>query len=141
VSDSREDIAAALWIAIGGATFVARSFSGDIDHLASMIKAGVSHKGFSLIDILQPCTTFNLKNTFKWYRERVYRLGDDHDAGDRERAFARAQEWGDRIPIGIIYNHEGQPTFDDQVPALKSGPLIRQQTGLGKVDKLIDQFL
>jgi 2-oxoglutarate ferredoxin oxidoreductase subunit beta len=123
-----------------GATFVARGFSGDIDHLTALIKAAIIHKGFSLIDILQPCTTFNLRNTFSWYRERVYKLGEDYKPGDRATAFAKALEWGDRIPIGVIYREE-RPTFEEQVPALHQGSLIRLKTSPDKAARIINEFL
>ena len=42
-----------------GATFVARSFSGDKNQLVPLIKAGISHSGFAFIDVLSPCVTFN----------------------------------------------------------------------------------
>ncbi len=116
------------------ASFVARSFSGDVTHLTEMIKEGVKHKGFSLIDILQPCVTFNKLNTYAWYRERVYKLSD-HDPYNRKEAFERALEWGERIPIGIIYRND-RPTFEDQIPALKNGPLVRQSQ-----DRSIDSLL
>ena len=62
-------------LAIGaGAGFVARAFAGDVGYLASLIKMGIRYKGFALIDILQPCVVFNHKNTYSWYRERVYKL-------------------------------------------------------------------
>ena len=68
---------------VAGATFVARGFAGDIDHLAELIKRGIQHKGFALVDILQPCVSFNHKNTYSWYRERVYQLGEDYDPSDK----------------------------------------------------------
>ena len=86
-----------------GAGFVARSFAGDAGHVAEMIQLGVRHRGFALIDILQPCVTFNRVNTFDWYRQRVYKLDKAYDTGDRMAAFAKAGEWGDRIPIGVIF--------------------------------------
>jgi 2-oxoglutarate ferredoxin oxidoreductase subunit beta len=42
-----------------GATFIARSFSGDKEQLIPMIKAAMSHPGFALIDVVSPCVTFN----------------------------------------------------------------------------------
>jgi 2-oxoglutarate ferredoxin oxidoreductase subunit beta len=42
-----------------GATFIARSFSGDKDQLVPILKAAVSHRGFALIDVISPCVTFN----------------------------------------------------------------------------------
>jgi 2-oxoglutarate ferredoxin oxidoreductase subunit beta len=42
-----------------GCTFVARSFSGDKDQLVPLIKAGLEHEGFAMIDVISPCVTFN----------------------------------------------------------------------------------
>jgi 2-oxoglutarate ferredoxin oxidoreductase subunit beta len=42
-----------------GGTFVARSFSGDKEQLVPLIKAGITHRGFALIDVVSPCVTFN----------------------------------------------------------------------------------
>ena len=110
-----------------GATFVARSFAGDIEHLSGTIKQAVDHKGFALVDILQPCVSFNHRNTFAWYRQRIYKLEAEkgYDSSDRMAAFAKAQEWGDRIPIGIVYRKESPP-FEDQMAVLRKGPLVKQ---------------
>ncbi len=131
----------ALAIAVG-ASFAARSFAGDVEHLSGVIKAGITHKGFALIDILQPCVSFNHQNTYSWYRERVYKLEEesDYDTSDRLTAFARAQEWGDRIPLGVIYRQE-RVTFEGQLPALSKGPLVRQKIEPRRVERLLDEFL
>ena len=83
-------------------SFVARGFAAEMDHLVALIKLAIRNKGFSLLEILQPCVSFNKVNTFDWYRKRVYKLGDDHDPTDRAAAFWKALEWGERIPIGVI---------------------------------------
>lgn len=130
-----------LTIAIAcGATFVGRGFASDIDHLSSLIKMGINHKGFALIDILQPCVSFNFKNTFGWYQQRVYKVGEDYDPTDKSAAFAKAQEWGDRIPIGVIYQEE-RPTYEEQIPALSKGPLVRQKIEPAQVERLLDEFI
>lgn len=85
------------------AGFVARSFSNNIRHLADTIKQAITYPGFAFVDILQPCVSFNKVNTAQWYRERVYELGPDYDPTDRLRAFDKALEWGERIPLGVIY--------------------------------------
>ncbi len=120
-------------------SFVARGFAGDVDQLADLIKAGITHQGFALIDILQPCPTFNHKNTYTWYRERIYKLGADYDPADKLAAFAKSQEWGDRIPTGVIYRAE-RPTFEEQLPALKNGPLVEQRLEPQMV-KLMSEFI
>ncbi|MFA6384289.1 MAG: thiamine pyrophosphate-dependent enzyme [Candidatus Omnitrophota bacterium] len=87
-----------------GAGFVARAFSQETGHLADIILAGINYKGFALIDVLQPCVTFNKINTYEWYSKRVYKLDDAYNASDLASAFQKSLEWGDRIPIGILYN-------------------------------------
>ena len=126
---------------VSGASFVARSFAGDIDHLSSLIKEAIPHRGFSLIDILQPCVVFNHKNTFQWYRERVYKLKENgYNPGDKMAAFEKAQEWGNKIPIGVIYRVE-KSTYEEQIPALKRGPLVQRELDPMQTEKLVDEFL
>lgn len=125
-----------------GAGFVARGFAGDVEYLAKLIKDGIQHKGFSLIDILQPCVTFNRKNTYTWYKERVYKLNDDtsYDPGNKLTAFARAQEWGDKIPVGIIYKQES-PSFEQRLPQLLGGKLVDQKNDQELLNTLVDEFI
>jgi 2-oxoglutarate ferredoxin oxidoreductase subunit beta len=126
---------------VSGASFVGRGFAGDIDHLSNIIKRGITHRGFALIDILQPCVSFNHKNTFRWYRERVYKLEDErYDPSDRKAAMEKALIWGDRIPIGIIYE-ENLPVYEDQLPALSDGPLVKQKIDPRLVEKLLAEFM
>jgi 2-oxoglutarate ferredoxin oxidoreductase subunit beta len=122
------------------AGFVARGFAGNTEHLSRIIQAGVRHRGFSLIDVLQPCVSFNRVNTYEWYRSRVYELDKQgHNQQDYLAAQARAQEWGDRIPIGIFYQTD-RPAFTDQVPALQSGPLVDRSYAPARLQELIAQF-
>lgn len=122
-------------------SFIARGFAGDTEHLAGLIKMGIQHKGFALIDILQPCVTFNRKNTYEWYRGRVYKLNEtNYDPGNKLAAFEKAQEWGDKIPIGVIYRKE-RAIFEEQLPALTKGSLVRQNIDPTKVEKLLGEFL
>ena len=124
-----------------GASFVGRSFAGDIEHLAQLIVQGIKHHGFALIDVLQPCVSFNQKNTYAWYRERVYKLDEsNYDPGEKLVAFAKAQEWGDKIPIGVIYREE-KATYEERIPALKRGPLVRRELNPMQAEKLLSEFL
>lgn len=120
-------------------SFVARSFSGDPEHLVNMMKLAITHKGFALLDILQPCVTFNRINTFQWYKQRVYKLDDSYDPTDRRLAFEKSLEWGDRIPIGVIYINN-RPTYEEQLPQLKDGPLYKVPiTGIDYSD-ILNEF-
>ena len=122
-------------------SFVARGFAGEIDHLAGLIKAGIRHRGFALIDILQPCVSFNRVNTFKWYSDRVYQIDDDsnYDVANRLQAFEKAQEWGDKIPIGLLYRNQ-RPTLEQQIPAIAGQALVTQQTDPQSFSELADSF-
>jgi 2-oxoglutarate/2-oxoacid ferredoxin oxidoreductase subunit beta len=114
------------------ATFVARGFAGDIPHLTGLYKQALTHKGLALVDVFQPCVTWNKLNTAAWFRERVYKLEDEGwNASDRAKALELSlgtfhdmtcspQEC--RIPIGVIYAAEGVPTYADGLPQL-NGPL------------------
>ncbi len=112
-----------------GATFVARASAADPKHMNSVLQAAIRHKGYSLVDCLQPCITYNKVNTFDWYRSRTYKLDeeDGYDKGNRQQAWTKAQEWGERIPIGVIFEDTERPTYEEQVSALKKGPLVQQE--------------
>jgi 2-oxoglutarate ferredoxin oxidoreductase subunit beta len=109
-----------------GASFVARGYVGELEHLVELIVQGVRHRGYALIDILQPCVTFNRVNTYDFYNERVYSLEETgYNPRDRLAAFQKAREWGERIPIGVFYREE-RPTHEERFPALQEGPLVEQ---------------
>jgi 2-oxoglutarate/2-oxoacid ferredoxin oxidoreductase subunit beta len=107
-------------------SFVARSFAGDMDHLKETMKAAILHKGFSLVDIFQPCVSFNNINTYEWYEQRVYHIGPDYDPEDRVGAFRKALEPEDRLPLGIIYRNN-RPAFEERIPVIGEKPLVRQE--------------
>jgi len=110
-----------------GATFVSRGYPGDLRHLAWVIGQALQHPGYALVDVLQPCVTFNRPSAYDFYNPRVYKLEDaGHDVTDKTAAWERAFEWGDRIPIGIFYVEKGTPSYEEQVPALRAGPLAKQ---------------
>jgi 2-oxoglutarate ferredoxin oxidoreductase subunit beta len=98
------------------APFVARALSGDIEKTQAIIKAAMDHKGFSLVDILQPCPSFNKINTLRWYREHSYYVGEEHDPTSRAAAFALALD-EERFPLGVIYRKEGRTIFEEGLRA------------------------
>jgi len=106
-------------------SFVARGFAGEPEHLKGLIKEAMGHKGFSLVDILQPCVTFNKINTYEWYRQRVYHIEAEYNPEDRAEAFKRALQWGERIPLGILYRNN-RPVYEERIPVIKDTPLVRQ---------------
>lgn len=122
-------------------SFIARGFAGEVDHLAKLIEMGIKHRGFALIEVLQPCITWNNKNTFQWYKQRVYKLEGEvgYDPGDRTAAFNKALEWGDRIPIGVIYQKE-RPLFEEYIGVSAATPLVRQKIDPLQFRDLMNEF-
>jgi len=112
---------------VSGATYIARGFSGDPGQMADLIAAGIRHKGFALIDVFSPCVTYNMLNTYPWFKKRVYKLEDEagYSPDNGKAALDKSFEWGDRIPIGLFYK-DLQPTYEDSEPAYQRGALVRQ---------------
>ena len=127
---------------ISGATYVSRGFSGNADHLSTIIENALSHKGFSLVDVLSPCVTYNKIQTYQWFRDRVYTLEDEeHDTNDLKQAISKSYEWESKIPLGVFYKAD-KPTYDGDEPALQDGPLVNQPLDTGKniAKQLLDEF-
>ena len=120
-------------------SFVARGFAGDKDFLQKLMQEAIQHKGFSLVDILQPCVTFNRINTYKWYKERAYHIEDDYNPYNRLKAFERSLEWGSRIPMGIIYKND-RMTMEEHIPVIQETPLVNQPFDFEGAKKEIETF-
>jgi 2-oxoglutarate ferredoxin oxidoreductase subunit beta len=149
---------------ISGFTFVARSYAYDVRHLKDTIKQAIQHKGLAFIDCLQPCPTYNDITTKAWYagedrkdesgkaQSRLYKLeqtdfNPEVDAWSKDlekkiMAINKATEWGDRIPIGVFYKNELEPTFEerikDRIAFYRQRPPAKQklcgENGLSNVD-------
>ncbi len=126
-----------------GATYVARASSSDTKGLAELIAGGIKHRGFALIDCFSPCVTFNKLQTHEWLRKACYKMeAGSHNPLDRAQAYAKAHEWGDRIPLGLIYKEEGKATPADEDVVLKAGPVVKKRLTLTAEEKtkLLDSF-
>lgn len=109
-----------------GATFVAQGFAGDVRTLIEIIKSAVTHKGFSLVNILQPCVTFNKINTYQFYMKHVYKLPEEYDPTDKKNALARSLDvLEDKFPIGTLYKEE-KAAYHEHIPQLDA-PLIKRE--------------
>jgi 2-oxoglutarate ferredoxin oxidoreductase subunit beta len=109
-----------------GATFVSRGYSGEVRHLVWLIGKALAHPGYALVDVLQPCVTWNRSYAYAFYKDRVYKLDEEegYDSSDHAAAWEKAHEWGERIPIGIFYRDASVPSYEEQVQALEAGPLV-----------------
>ena len=123
-----------------GCGFVARGFAADPDFTADLMLQAIRFPGFALVDILQPCVTFNKKNTYEWYGKMAYKLPEGHDVADRGRAFALALEWEERIPLGVLYRKE-RPTLGQLHPQIPGPPLCDRDTPEEKVRALLTRRL
>ena len=124
-----------------GAGFVARGFTGHKEQLISLMKQAIEYKGYALIDILQPCISFNKTNTFAWYNERVYELDGAHDAKNKAAAMQKAMEFDEKIPLGILY-HEEKSTYHQKNVVLQQGvPLLDRKTTPTLMNRLIKSYI
>ncbi len=126
---------------VAGATFVARGFTGEIDHLAEIMKAAIHHPGFAFVDILQPCFTYNKFNTHSYFRERIYKLSY-HDRRDKSAALELAWQWEreDKIPIGIFYQDTAKPPYHQNFSALEKKPLVKRPLSVN-INDIMDKFV
>lgn len=129
-----------LAIAIGlDASFVARTFAGDMNHMKEIFKKAVKHKGFSIVDVFQPCVTYNKINTYKWFRENVYYLDESYDPHDRVEAFKKAIEFH-KFPLGVLYINPNKIPYEDILAVYRDddSPLFKRNVNMQKLEKLID---
>lgn len=119
-----------------GASFVARSFAGDIEHLTDMIVKASKHKGFAVVEVLQPCVTFNKKNTFDWDKEHTYKIDKKYKPNNKTKAFELALE-NKKLALGVLYV-EKRDVFEKSIHELKKAP-IEQETKVVDVAKILEK--
>jgi 2-oxoglutarate ferredoxin oxidoreductase subunit beta len=120
------------------ASFAARVFSGNKEETKEILKKAIQHKGFALVDVFQPCVSYNDLNTFRWFRENTYYLEDSHDPSDREAAFGKAIE-KEKLPLGIFYVNP-KPTFEEDLSVYREGkdPLYKRVPDIEVLSELIE---
>ena len=158
---------------IAGFTFIARGYSYEVRHLKDLIKKAIQHKGLAFLDVLQPCPTYNDINTKEWFQgidninpesgrqiPRTYKLeetgydgvvhSDDEINNKMAQVVEKSNEWGDKIPIGIFYQNEHIPTFEDRItnrinnyrqspPAMQS-IADQQNKPISNISKMLDDL-
>jgi 2-oxoglutarate ferredoxin oxidoreductase subunit beta len=121
------------------ASFVARAYIGDMNETGEILKKAITHKGYALVDIFQPCVSFNKVNTYAWFKEQTYYLEDSYDFHDRDAAFRKATEKG-KFPLGIFYINPDKKTFEESLNVYqdKSVPVIQRGRDMNTLQQLID---
>lgn len=124
-----------------GATFVARSFAGDINHLSAMMMAAIQHPGFAVLDILQPCVSFNKLNSYEWYQKRIYRLDSQpgYDPANLQQALEVGAEWGEKIPLGVFFRQQ-RLTLEESLPQLQKESLAAKPIGKADLHPLMTEL-
>jgi 2-oxoglutarate ferredoxin oxidoreductase subunit beta len=138
IDESVNPIALSLAQNIG---FVARGFSGQAQHLKELFKTAITYPGFALVDVFQPCVTFNKINTFKWFYDRLYNLDEqkDYNKQDRKLALETSLIWGDKIPYGIFYQVIKEH-YASKLPQLSGKALVKRPMLVRNIDKLLEEF-
>jgi len=116
---------------------VARAFVGDEEQTVEILKEAINHKGFALVDIFQPCVSFNKLNTYSWFKEKTFYL-KNHDYYNRVAAFEMAVQT-ENFPLGIFYKHPGKKTFEEGIKIYEADkiPIINRMLDRKKLEKLI----
>ena len=121
------------------AAFVARAFSGDIEQTKAVVKQAILHRGYALVDLFQPCISFNKVNTLQWYKEHTYWLDTAHDPTDRVAAMTLAL-MTDKFPLGVLYKNGDNPPFEENLAAFRTDktPLYKRTADRDKLERLLN---
>jgi 2-oxoglutarate ferredoxin oxidoreductase subunit beta len=123
-----------------GASFVARGYAGDPGHLSEIIKKAIKHRGFSFVDILQPCVTFNNEYTYEFYKNRIYRLDEvqNYNTDNLNEAIKKSFE-KEKIPVGIFYMID-RPLYEENLKQIERKPLIDHIITDIDINKLLNKY-
>jgi 2-oxoglutarate ferredoxin oxidoreductase subunit beta len=123
------------------AGFVARANAQDREQTKELMKKAITHKGYALLDIFQPCVTYNKINTYQWFKEHTYYLDESHDPHNRMQAFEKAIQ-KDPLPLGILYLNPHKTTFEDNTGVYEKDdrPLHERDVDFGRLEDLIRTF-
>jgi 2-oxoglutarate ferredoxin oxidoreductase subunit beta len=122
-----------------GCSFVAQATAARVEHLMDVLKRAIGRRGFALVNILQPCVSYNHVHTYKYFKEHGEILGDDWDPTDRVKALELVMRDPEKLPLGVIYTEE-RPTFDERELKHITHPLRDAGVDPKSVEKLFDQF-
>ena len=123
------------------ASFVARAYIGNADQTKEIFKKAINHKGYALVDVFQPCVTFNKLNTYQWFKDNTYYLEDSFDYHDRNLAFNKATET-DKLPLGVFYINPERTPFEENIGIYEQDntPLFERDVDYIKLESLIGRF-
>jgi len=123
------------------AGFVARTYIGDKDQTREILKKAINYSGYALVDVLQPCVTFNKTNTYQWFKDNTYSLEDSFDCHDRNLAFQKATD-KNKLALGVFYVNPDKKPFEENTGIYEKDktPLFMRETDYSKLQALISSF-
>jgi 2-oxoglutarate ferredoxin oxidoreductase subunit beta len=131
----------AVALAAGG-SFLARGFSAHPKILVDLIKQAVEFEGFSVVEVMSPCVTYNKINTYAWFKENVFYVNErpEYDAADRAQAFDVLMS-SEKIPLGVIYKDE-RASFESMLK-LPEAPIagLRLAATAPELDRIQDAYV
>jgi len=112
-----------------------------MDQTKEIFKKAINHKGYALVDVFQPCVTFNKLNTYQWFKDNTYYLEESFDCRDRNLAFNKATET-DKLPLGVFYINSDKTPFEENIGIYEQNntPLFERDTDYNRLRSLIDNF-
>ena len=118
-----------------GATFVAQGFSSKQKQLVDILKAAIQHKGYSLVNTISPCVTFNKVNTYDYYKTNLTDVDQipGYDPSNRQMALSALMEHDEKL-TGIVYQNKDSAPFDDRLPGFRQEGLAKQSLDLNPRD-------
>lgn len=124
-------------------SFVARTFSGDVKHMTETFRQGIQHRGFSFIEVLQSCPTYNKATPHEWYMQRVYDVNtiENYDPTNFIWANEVADDIMEKIAIGVLYKNPNQVCFSDKIEGRKDVPTqLVDEVQAVEIDTYLEAF-
>lgn len=136
-----EEPLTALSMAISsGASFVARAYAGKLKQMVELIKTGILHEGFSLIEVLQPCPSFNKEQDYAWYQQNTVDLEANYDPSNQAQALVGLLNQ-EKLSLGVLYRHEKRRAYHQELPQLQNQTLIEQFPKTINLTQAIAEFI
>ncbi|MFA6336891.1 MAG: thiamine pyrophosphate-dependent enzyme [Candidatus Paceibacterota bacterium] len=102
------------------ASFISRGYALKVQHLKKLIVESAKHKGFSFVEVLQPCVSF--LNNMQFYNEKAYEAVND-DPSSKEKALKLIKEWDydseEKVPLGLFYKIQ-KPSYEELMNKVKT---------------------
>ena len=119
------------------AQFIARGLARDVEQTKLMIMEAIAFRGFSVVEVCQPCVVFNKLNTCQWFKKNIYYMPKSYDTTNRNAAFRLAAGY-DKLPLGVFFRHEGPELYEEQM-GCNTAQLIQPQPPDEKIFQMMNE--